>query len=134
KKDPKAESRDPEIAMKDAAAQEKIYRDAMKAKPNDITARVRLAEMIGQRYDRRDEAIDLLKNLPDPATEDRVGNRGLALKNLQLQGLSSLTNLRLDKLATVKSKTELEAMMPQIEEDYRKLEARAADNPFILRL
>ena len=135
KKDPKGDAHNADLIMKDFAAQEKVLRDALKVKPNDIPLRIQLAEMLSHRYDRLDEAIDLLKNLPDPAPEDRAGPRGLRLKDTQLLALCNLTNLRLDKLMALPApQAEKDALMPQIEEDDRKLEARAADNPLVMRL
>ncbi len=131
KKYPTGADRDAESTQKDFAAQEKIYRDALNAKPDDIPSRLHLAELIGQRYDRRDEAIELLQSMPEPGTEDRSGPRGRVLKNTQLQALSSLTNYRLDKLTTLKSKSEQDALMAQIDPDYRKLEAGSPRQLFI---
>ena len=35
-----------DLIMKDFAAQEKVLRDALKVKPNDIPLRIQLAEML----------------------------------------------------------------------------------------
>jgi tetratricopeptide (TPR) repeat protein len=95
---------------------------------------MRLAEIVGQRGDRRDEAIKLLESLPEPSAEDRAGHRGQLYRNSELVALASLNNMRLDKLFSDNSKTSQSALLPQIETDYQKLEAKAPENPLVLRI
>ncbi len=132
-----AQAVDPENAPAVAKAQadaEKIYRDVLKQRPNDLAARLRLSDFLSTKIEGRDEAIELLANPPPPAPDQCVGPRGLLVKDMEAQALSSVTNMRLDRVFMMKSKSEQEAALPQIEADYRKLEAKAPDNPYVLRL
>src|SRR5262249_24371528 len=52
---------------------EKVLREVLQNHPSALPARMRLAELVGQRSDRRDEAIKLLESAPGPSAEDRVG-------------------------------------------------------------
>ncbi|HEX3357779.1 MAG TPA: tetratricopeptide repeat protein, partial [Tepidisphaeraceae bacterium] len=118
----------------DSVNPEKIFREVLKQRPTDLQARNKLGDLLGSRAESRDEAIDLLKTLPDPAPADRIGPRGQETKNMELQCLVTLTNLRLDKLMALSSKSEQDVLMPQVQADFRKLNAKAPDNPYVLRI
>ncbi len=113
---------------------ETIYRDMLKQQPGDLLARNQLAELLGGRPESQDEAIDLLKSLPDPALADRMGPRGEQTRNMEFRCLITLTNLRLDKVQALASKSEQDVLMPQIQADFRKLNAKAPDSPLVLRI
>jgi hypothetical protein len=78
--------------------------------------------------------MKVLTELPPPDVSQRSGPRGLALKQMEYAALAMATNLRVDNVFALKSRSEQEAAMPRIEEDFRKLEAQGPDQPQTLRI
>lgn len=100
---------------------EAIYRELIKENPQDLEVRIGMSELIGRITGRRPEAIKLLQEIPPLDMAKHVGIRALVTKRLEIGVLYNLINLKLDNFPQVAGRSEQEALLKEIEENYSRL-------------
>ncbi|HMB96274.1 MAG TPA: tetratricopeptide repeat protein, partial [Tepidisphaeraceae bacterium] len=101
----------------------KILRQVLADHPDNMPARLQLAQMLGSNEKERHEAIDLLQHIPDPNPNDWIGVKAMLVRGYELTMLSTLVDFKLDALGEAKDQAEYQADLKEIDDDYAKLTA-----------
>jgi tetratricopeptide (TPR) repeat protein len=117
---------------KNAEEADKIYKALAESRPNDQIVRLAYAKQLSTTGHRK-EAIELLSK-PIEQSKSLKGVRAALIRQLRLQTLLDLTNMRLDEYAQTDDPAERERIMTQAEEEYAMIVAEISDGPESLKL
>ncbi|MEA2734480.1 MAG: hypothetical protein QOE14_931, partial [Humisphaera sp.] len=113
------------------AAAEKILRDLMQKMPDDQHVRLALAEQLAQVKENRKEAMEILER--PVAGSTMTGPKALMAREMQVNTLVALTNLRLEQYSLAKE-DERKKLIAPIQDGLAKIEAKEGVGLRSLRL
>lgn len=113
---------------------EKTLRNAMEKRPDDISVRLQLAELLRADPKRLDEAVKLVSEAP--ANPKIVpGIRGMQLREAQYGVAAMLADMKLDQYMNATTKdAAAQALLKEAEDALTKLISREPNSPRVLRI
>jgi tetratricopeptide (TPR) repeat protein len=121
------------LATGDRATAERVYRDLLRRKPDDVALQLVLAEVLQASRDTRKEAAEMLANTVAQGELPTASKAPMA-RRLQARAIVRLASVRMDLLEDVRDDTNRRDLLAQIEADVAKAEARMAENPETLKI
>jgi tetratricopeptide (TPR) repeat protein len=104
---------------------EKIYRDAVKARPSEQGVRLQLAKLVSRDPTRREEAIKILSE-PYPRNEAWVGVKGAYARHYDIETQIDLLHLQLDVLSNTREREKREPLLAEVQSNYDKLSGKVS--------
>jgi tetratricopeptide (TPR) repeat protein len=121
------------VKLGERAVAEKIYRDLLRRKPDDVALRIVLAEILQTDRSTRKEAADMLADTVRESESTRAKRSAVALR-LQYRAILRLASIRMDLLEDLRDDQNRLELMRQIEADIAKAEARMPENADTLKI
>lgn len=117
-------------------AAEKEYRDVLARRPDDLNARMPLAELLARRGATRLDAIEILAQAPLLDSTKHVGVKAFVANRLMTMLLFKLVDLELEVLPTVKGRPEFDVLLKDIDSKYVRItsDKSAVGSPLTLQI
>lgn len=122
------------IQQGNPADAEKVYRDLLAQRPDDVNVRLALASLLSLDPTKRDEAIEIL-SAPVNTPSSVIGPQQVLVQNQLLLVKLQLTNFRLDAYASKKDDEERRKLLQEAETGYNELARELGDQrPEVMKL
>jgi tetratricopeptide (TPR) repeat protein len=110
-----------------SAEAEAVYRQLVKERPDDMTSRILLAELLGRTNAGREEALKLVESYPPADPKVIYGLKAVRYQQFQLAAVAEAVSFKLDDLPNSRTQEQYDKLLKEIEEGYEKLLAEAGE-------
>jgi len=117
----------------DRAEAEKVYRDLLALKPNDVPVRLVLSEILQANKPTRIEAADLLERTVADGEKPNAPRTAIA-RALQFRAILRLASVHMDLLEDQPNPADYKALLKKVEADVAKAVSKMPENPELLKV
>ncbi len=118
----------------DTAGAEKLYRQLLKDRPDEMLIRIVLSDLLGRDPARRAEAIELLEQRPPADDKKLAGFKAITWQRYEMTAVANIITLRLDSLPGIADAAERDKLLKQIDDGYARLLTAASESPVVLHI